>query len=94
MAELFGLHGIWEGLRTGQYHYNPLEKVRIPVRPGHQPSGGFQVFHKWLDSDGNHMVTTHSVVDADGWPVHWCEKDVIIGNAKYIHRHSLDGPNR
>ncbi len=91
LHELFQDHGVWELLQQGTYVFNPLkDKGRVPVRPGHQPQGGAQVIHKWRDALGRHVATTHMVLDADGWPVHWDEKDLAIGEFKYIHRWELD----
>lgn len=87
---LFHDHDVWDGLRQGRYTYDSGDKVTIPVSEGRQPAGGTQIYHKWRDLFGRHVVTTHMVVDVDGWPVHWDEKDLILGQEKYIHRPELD----
>ena len=87
---LFHQHGVWEGLRQGLYTHEQADKAVIPVRAGSEPPGGTQIYVKWLDIFGRHVVTTHMVVDADGWPVHWDEKDLILGLEKYVHLPELD----
>lgn len=90
LRALFTANGIWAGLTQGSYTCAPQDKVRIPVKEGHSPPGGVQLYHKWRDLFGRHAVTTHCVLDAEGWPVHWDEKDLILGETKYIHRKELD----
>jgi len=81
---------VWDDIRQNLYTYKPSDKHYWLVEPGHTPDGGTQVIHKWENLMGQHSVTTHAVVDENDWPVHWCAKDLIIGDIKYIHRHSLD----
>ena len=87
---LFEDNGIWEGLIRGNYSCDRRDKKRIPVSPGHFPPNGIQIFHKWKDLFGFHVVTTHTVLDAHGWPIHWDEKDVILEGTKFIHHPELD----
>lgn len=47
--------------------------------------------HKWKDTFGRHVITTHAVFDSDGWPVHWDEKDLVLDTVKYVHKKELDG---
>ena len=67
-----------------------IHGLTIVMKHGHHPPGGTQLIHKWKNLLGQHTVTTHAVIDTDGWPVHWDEKDLVIGNTKYIHRKELD----
>lgn len=90
LRQIFLDHGVWNELRQGVYSYDPRDKATWPIKQGHSPSGGMQVVHKWKDVLGRHVVTTHAVLDSEGWPVHWDEKDIIIGGTKYIHRKELD----
>lgn len=90
LRRLFETNGVWRALMRGNYQCTPRDKVRRPVRPGSRPAGGYQVLHKWQDIFDRHTVTTHAVFDAEGWPVHWDEKDLVIGSVKYVHDPHLD----
>ena len=90
LRRLFQRHGVWERIRQEYYSCKARDKVSVPVKPGHRPADGVQLIHKWADASGRHVVTTHAVLDSAGWPVHWCEKDLIVMTTKYIHRHDLD----
>ena len=91
LRNLFVKNGVWTALQQqAAYKCEAKDKVSIPVKAGHTPAGGVQIIHKWSTPGGRHMVTTHSVLDADGWPVHWDEKDLIVGDKKYVHDKRLD----
>lgn len=85
MRRLFDEYSIWAALQQAQYACEPRDKVLVPVKAGSNPSGGTQIIHKWKNILGQHEVTTHMVLDADGWPVHWDEKDLLLRATKYIH---------
>jgi len=90
LNRLFQEHGVWQAIRTGGYALRTEDKKRIPVRQGHLPAGGTQHIQKWHDLWGLHRATTHMVVDADQWPIHWDEKDLTHDGVKYIHDPKLD----
>ena len=92
LGGLFVRHTVWESIGSGDYTCRFQEKVRRPVKAGHSPSGGSQLIHLWRDLFGRHVATTHMVVDADGWPVHWDEKDLVVEGVKYVHSRQLDTP--
>lgn len=94
MHRLFLENYVWEELQRGNYTFDREDKVHWPVKQGSPPAGGTQIIHKWKDLFGRHTVTTHMIVDADGWPVHWDEKDLILGETKgetkYVHHPAMD----
>ena len=69
LTKQFVQSGVWTALQQqAAYKCEARDKVSIPVKAGHAPAGGVQIIHKWSDFTGKHLVTTHSVLDADSWP--------------------------
>jgi len=95
LERIFSDQHVWEEIDNGNLVCAVEDKVVIPVGPRSTPNGGRQVIQKWKNVFGLHVATTHMVQDAEGHPIHWDEKDVLVGSVKYVHSRELDeaGPS-
>lgn len=76
MDALFEERGVWARIDDGSLTTEPIARKALPAR-NYSNSTSEIVKHRTLD--GEHIATTHRIVDnADGSVHHWDAKDIVI----------------
>lgn len=77
---LFEERGVWARISEGSLTTEPLERKALPAR--NYPNSTSEIV-KHYTLDGEHIATTHRIVDnADGSIHHWDAKDIVIGGER------------
>ena len=77
---LFEERGVWARISEGSLTTEPLERKALPAR--NYPNSTSEIV-KHCTLDGEHIATTHRIVDnADGRVHHWDAKDIVIGGER------------
>ena len=77
---LFEERGVWARISEGSLTTEPIARKALPTR-SYPNSTSEIVKHRTLD--GEHIATTHRIVDnADDSVHHWDAKDIVIGGER------------
>ena len=79
---LFVRLGIWEMIKDGSLTTEPIEKT-LAISTGYPNATSQIIKHRTLN--GNHLATTHRVIDNDDEQVyHWDAKDIVIDGIRMV----------
>ena len=80
LRQSFLVFGIWSQIRNGT-----LRERVTKTSPGHR--GGTSQIVKHYTARGQHVATTHRLLDSGGTETHWDEKDLILPSGDKLCRY-------
>ena len=81
---LYEEYHIWSRISEGILTIEPIDEKSAPARS--YPNSTSQIV-KHRTPDGEHIATTHRIIDnADGSVHHWDSKDIVVGEERLYRK--------